>query len=425
MLQSIRGCSVTLSLLLVVGVLATKAQQTPSVVVFDQGTIEDALSSLIFGGCVKVSNVTYSGAPYAFGVAYNLGGQVGMDTALIMTTGFADGILGNASTFVSTPIGTSGDADLTSIVGFPTYDAAVLEFDFTPTSDTIYATTFTFGSEEYPEWVGSSFNDVFGFYISGPGINDGPINVAWLPGTNTPIAINSVNDQLNSQFFVDNALGTELAYDGLTVPIQLQYPVVLGETYHFRIVIADAGDAIFDSGVFLRSQSFCGNFWFQEAEFAPNDNGNLTYQFVNLAPGASDYLWDFGDGTTSNEVSPTHTYLQPGQYNVTLTASNACLSVSNSVAVDATVVGVDTNNSDSELNILPLGEGLFNVQFSASRGQRISARIADIHGRMMMEQDFGVASYLKKTLDLASLPQGIYLIEVIAGNTRKVAKVVR
>lgn len=67
-----------------------------------------------------------------------------------------------------------------------------MEFDFVPATDNI-SFNYVFGSEEYPEYVCSQFNDVFAFFISGPGIV-GLQNIAIVQGTaNMPVAINSVN----------------------------------------------------------------------------------------------------------------------------------------------------------------------------------------------------------------------------------------
>ncbi|HHM20905.1 MAG TPA: PKD domain-containing protein, partial [Bacteroidetes bacterium] len=61
-----------------------------------------------------------------------------------------------------------------------------------------------------------------------------------------------------------------------------------------------------------------------DANFNATVNGQ-DVEFANLSIGASGgFEWDFGDGTTSNEVSPVHTYQSAGQYEVTLTAVNAC-----------------------------------------------------------------------------------------------------
>lgn len=163
----------------------------------------------------------------------------------------------------------SGDLDLDTIAGGATFDACVLEFDFIPATDTI-TFTYIFGSEEYPEYV-CSINDVFAFFISGPGIT-GKQNVALIPGKTVPISINSVNegqvgffgdlgepgcDTSNSAFYVDNCqtTNTTIEYDGWTVPLESKVGVLACNTYHLKLAIADARDAILDAGVFIKKES--------------------------------------------------------------------------------------------------------------------------------------------------------------------------
>jgi len=400
--------------------------QAPLITGLDSTTIETAISNLIFGGCVQISNVTYTGHARSFGVMIDPSGQYGMDTALVMTTGLADSVDGPASDFIGAVMGISGDNDLTTIAAAQTYDAAILEFDFTPNSDTIYASTFFFGSEEYPEFVNSTFNDVFAFHISGPGIAGGPLNIAYLPGSTTPITINNVNDQLNSQYYLDNQNGTILKFDGLTVPVQLEYPVVPGQTYHFKVAIADAGDGLYDSGVFLRAQSFCGSFWTQQAEFVPMDNGDLSYQFMNyVASGSTDYLWDFGDGNTSTDMSPVHQYALPGNYTVTLTASNACQQVSQQQNVNAALVGLDNTQLQGTMQIQNPGNGQVRLSYSAKAAHRLSLSVLTTDGREVMNLPLGTAAEVTHSIDLSDLPTSVYLISLLADDHRHLARVVR
>jgi hypothetical protein len=85
-----------------------------------------------------------------------------------------------------------GDADLDALIpGFMTYDAAVLEFDIVATEPTIEF-KYVFGSEEYLEFVGTNFNDVFGFFIGA--IGDPLQNIAFIPDTTVVVSINNVND---------------------------------------------------------------------------------------------------------------------------------------------------------------------------------------------------------------------------------------
>ena len=120
-----------------------------------------------------------------------------------------------------------------------TRDAVVLDFDFIPLADTIYASQFVFGSEEYPEYVNSSYNDVFAFWISGPGIVNSE-NLALVPGTTDPISVNTINAIATPSYFWANDTGMTsqmLQYDGFTVPIPLYKAVTPLDTYHFRIAI--------------------------------------------------------------------------------------------------------------------------------------------------------------------------------------------
>jgi PKD repeat protein len=48
----------------------------------------------------------------------------------------------------------------------------------------------------------------------------------------------------------------------------------------------------------------------------------LEVTFTNKSMNATEYIWDFGDGTTSTEVHPTHTFVVPGTYIIQLTAKN-------------------------------------------------------------------------------------------------------
>src|SRR5690606_8418105 len=99
-------------------------------------------------------------------------------------------------------------------------------------------------------------NDVFGFFISGPGITGDPgignqKNIALIPGTNQAVAINNVNNGSNSIFFHDNAGGQHLQYDGITRGLSAFSVVQPCQTYHLKLVVADASDRKFDSGVFI------------------------------------------------------------------------------------------------------------------------------------------------------------------------------
>jgi len=108
-----------------------------------------------------------------------------------------------------------------------------------PTGDSL-AFRFVFGSEEYPEYV-NSINDVFGFFISGPGIT-GPYqnnakNIALIPATNNPVSINSVNAGSNNTWYTANHNGQHnVQPDGFTKVLTARANVICGETYQIKIL---------------------------------------------------------------------------------------------------------------------------------------------------------------------------------------------
>ncbi len=231
-------------------------------------TADQLVQNVLLGSGVDVSNVSYSGATNAIGTFDATNASIGIDEGIIMTTGTifqgANGPYGpNDSPNSGMDNNTTGYGQLSNLVGTATYNATILEFDFIPYSDTVRF-KYVFASEEYPEFVGSEFNDVFAFFISGPGIPGGSQNMAIIPGTNQPVAINNVNQNLNNNFFVNNGNGSQspfnndpfyVQYDGFTVPLEAYSKVQCGETYHLIIAIADVGDAIYDSGIFLEKNS--------------------------------------------------------------------------------------------------------------------------------------------------------------------------
>ena len=228
------------------------------------------VSQILLGNGVTVSNITYTGDTGAIGYFDGTASNLGLPSGVMLCTGNIYNAVGPVGTNVSgTCNNLPGDADLTNLCGCgTTNDAAILEFDFVPTNDTVKF-NYVFGSEEYPVFV-FSFNDLFAFFISGPGIVGTP-NIATLPFSATPVSISTVNNGngfcpgnppvgpcVNCQYYVDNCNGTTVNYGGFTVPLTASHVVIPCQTYHIKIAIADALDYVYASGVFLEQGSFTG-----------------------------------------------------------------------------------------------------------------------------------------------------------------------
>lgn len=222
------------------------------------------LATLIAGPGITVSNATFTGSAVAMGSFTYSGGTIPFTSGVLLSTGRAADAANPGPFFASTDLGLGGDVRLTALAGFQTYDAGILEFDFVPQSPTI-SFNYIFASEEYPQWVGTGFNDVFAFYVSGPGFA-GQVNIALVPGTGQPVTINTVNNGntnsgpcMNCQYYIDNSNGNDIAYNGLTTSLAATstsvIPIQPCQTYHLIMTIADGGDHIYDSGVFLQAGS--------------------------------------------------------------------------------------------------------------------------------------------------------------------------
>jgi hypothetical protein len=220
----------------------------------------DQLVQSLVGSGVTVSNVSFKGSA-GTGVAsagtFTGGtGIIGFEQGITLSSGHVKDLPGPSTNFASTDLGLPGDPDLDAIVGSTGFDATVLEFDFVPRGANL-SFQFVFGSEEYNEFVGSEFNDVFAFLLNGK-------NVALVPGTNTPVSINNVNKNSNSQFFIDNDPAdfgggpgpVQTALNGLTTVLTVQATVTPNVTNHIKLAIQDVSDGILDSAVFIKAGSF-------------------------------------------------------------------------------------------------------------------------------------------------------------------------
>lgn len=228
------------------------------------------------GFCKNVSNVQTLGEDFSVGHFSNGENIIGIDRGIIISSGdIKSASSHNSDTETTTVIGTSGDKDLSRITATASvFDASGVSFDFVPLSNRV-SFSYVFASEEYCEWVGSAFNDVFGFFVSGPGIDgefsNEAINVALIPGTDEFVSINTINHRSNNDLYIKNELQADatrcatsflpqfsesIEYDGFTIPLIAEFDVIPCETYTIRLVVGDVSDELYDSAVFLEMNSF-------------------------------------------------------------------------------------------------------------------------------------------------------------------------
>ncbi|WP_332875453.1 choice-of-anchor L domain-containing protein [Ornithinimicrobium sediminis] len=217
------------------------------------------MAESLVGPGVTVSGMTYIGNAGAAGTFAGGLPSAGFDTGVVMSSGAISNTVGsnNVSESTTTIFGAPGDSDLDVLIPQTTNDAAVLEFDFTADADTVFF-QYVFGSDEYLEYVNSTYNDVFAFFVNG--VNCATVPDPADPTLTAPVAVNTINPGANAVLYRDNpvaspsVLSTEL--DGLTVPLTCMAAVnPAPATNTMKLAIADASDSSLDSAVFLAEGS--------------------------------------------------------------------------------------------------------------------------------------------------------------------------
>jgi Hint domain/Bacterial Ig domain len=217
------------------------------------------MASEIFGDGVTVVDATYSGDNRSSGIwsdGDSVSGDVTPgDTGVILSTGRVSNFTNSSgdpnvrSNTSSNTSGVNNDPDFNAAAGQQTYDAAILEADFIPTTDYI-SIQFTFASEEYPEYVDSIFNDAVGIWINGELVESPIFQIA---------QINNVNGNSNATLFQDNtndSANTEM--DGYTVTLTVKMAVNNGVVNTIKLGIADVADSSYDSAILIAGDSLQG-----------------------------------------------------------------------------------------------------------------------------------------------------------------------
>lgn len=237
---------------------------------YQAGASSAQMTQALDGPGLSMSNLSVArGQGEQYGVFTNGKAILSVDSGVFLNTGNL-GTLQGANHVADYSFNTKvvySDPDLTRISPQAKYDPAILEFDIVPQGDRLNF-VFAFGSEEYPEYVCSRFNDAFGLFVAGPGLN-GVQNAAFMPDAGDPIAVNYVNSGVRGQFadgagcnlnnakyFVDNGNGGGSALtqlDGFTRPLTASIAGLQpGQRYRVKLALADAGDPAYDSGAFFK-----------------------------------------------------------------------------------------------------------------------------------------------------------------------------
>lgn len=207
------------------------------------------LANAIAGSGITVTNAVFStdstGQSGAVAGTFSNGtGSVGFDKGIVLTTGTAACAGAKTTTTNCTSGAPAQSASYSS-----------LKFDFTSASGNVFF-QYVFGSNEYNQYVNSTYNDTFELLLNG-------VNIALLPGGGGPVSINNVNCTKNSAYYRNNEASftgcayanLDVQYTGLTVVLTATAALKSG-TNTFEFKVSDVSDKAWDSGVYIRAGSF-------------------------------------------------------------------------------------------------------------------------------------------------------------------------
>ncbi|MDB2368744.1 SprB repeat-containing protein, partial [Flavobacteriales bacterium] len=304
------------------------------------------VDSILLGEGVVATNHSYQGDALQIGFFNGINSNIGLDSGIVMGTGdileIVPGALGG---FFANAVNDPDLLDVASSVPdlidqnftvTSVNDVAILEFDFVPVSSFV-SFKYVFASEEYFAYENTQFNDVFGFFISGPNIvgpyssppefPDGSVNIATFEsaeanslGVDLPITISSVNSSYNPALFVtnqNNGLNTiNSTVDGFTTVITAEADVVCGELYHIRLAIADGTDASLSSFVLLEAGSFSSpplnvtNSLNVDSNKIFTDCGEPVILTADVGGDNFEFLWNTGETTQSINATSGYYWVQ-------------------------------------------------------------------------------------------------------------------
>ena len=283
-------------------------------------------NTLINSPCANVSDFrirsgNFSGAENSFG--YFSSGSSGFP--------FADGII-LSSGMVTSAIGPNnsvqsegftnwlGDNDLETALGVSgTVNATVLEFKFVPLTSKI-SFDYIFSSEQYlsnPSSNQCGFTDGFAFLLKEDIVGATYQNLAVVPNTNIPVSVNTVRGSgticpdINPQYFdAFNGINHPTNFNGQTVTLKAQATVIPGKTYQIKLVIADQGNNLYDSAIFLKGGSFNVGVDLGNDKILANNNPLCIGEIITLdatQSGTNTYKWFANGIQIPNEFNPTYT----------------------------------------------------------------------------------------------------------------------
>jgi len=289
-----------------------------NIVVDDTRSAQDLVQNVLFNntGCATLSNFSISGGDFGTGensYAYfnKNGSSFPFAEGVVLSTGKTIHAVGPNNTLSDDDGNNWGtDPDLDAVFS-NTLNATVLEFDFIPQTN-FFSFDYIFASEEYQQGNPNTcqYSDVFAFLIKPIGGNY--TNIAVVPNTTIPVSVTSVHPEIpngcsaeNEAYFGQwNDSTAPINFNGQTAVLRAQGNVIVGQTYHIKLVIADHTNYRYDSAVFILANSFNVGVNLGQDRLIATGNAVCSNESVVLDAGVgNNYQWYKDNLTLSGETN--------------------------------------------------------------------------------------------------------------------------
>lgn len=298
-------------------------------------------------GCGNVSNIVVSGGNFGAEQSYGYFNQgtssFPFANGIVLSTGKAVSAIGpNTGNSSEGSTSWAGDSDLEQAIGVNgTVNATVIEFDFIPFTNNI-SFDYIFSSEQYlsnPSANQCGYTDGFAFLLKPVGSTTYQ-NLALVPGTNIPVSVNTIRGSgticppANEAYFdAFNGFNHPTTFNGQTKILKAKSVVIPGTNYHIKLVIADQGNNLYDSAIFLGGGSFQSSTDLGIDHLITTNNPYCAGENITLnatQPGTNTYKW-FKNGIDTGVTSPTfpitdNTNNNVVTYKVEVLINGSCLS---------------------------------------------------------------------------------------------------
>lgn len=271
-----------------------------------------------------------------------------------------------------------GDSDLNQALNINSFNTSVLEFDFTPLTNTISFNYF-FASNEYQDDYPCNYSDGFAFLIKEKGSTTAYQNLAVIPGTTIPVSSKNIHPTINfsptqsclasnesyfGQFNNQIANTSPINYAGQTKVLNATTNVIAGKTYHIKLVIGDDRNTYYDSAIFIEAGSFNSVINLGTDRLLATNNAicfGQDYTIDTKLPANYTYKW-YKDGILlALENSPSYTVKNPGTYKVEVTLNPSTCVGTNEIKIEYTPEIVLKNSTLIQCDIDEDGKSFFDL----------------------------------------------------------------